>query len=466
MCVTTVVLIRISMHLSPVFNGVYVFSFRSAVPSKDSFCNFAHRPLIMWGNVVTTFFAIKCIQLAIVGLAPMRFDTSSSLVFEKYALDEVDFLNQCPRVFQSTVRLALNHILKKLVTWDTVYFADMFVNYPQFEHQFVFCPLWWRFVKYMPPASTNFYTKLLAAVAWTNLFHLLSCVSFYYLAASTLSKASMFRLRAKSIAIASTLAYIISPGGIFLVAPYSESFCNVLVITALWFREASLAKNVAVPSFKNVTSVLLYGASGLLIATAFGVRANSVLFGVFYLFDLYNSWKNSFHGDSIVAIFTGAQIAGAIAISIWYPYTKFCPERGEWCDNWIPSLFSYAQSKYWGVGFLKYWSANNIPNFLFAAPTLLLSTWASNYFMADYPTKQLLPHIAVTLLLCCGALFFWHVQILTRIASVTPLPYIYVGCLVTSPSALHRLWARYIILFFLLWIFLQAALFAAFLPPA
>jgi phosphatidylinositol glycan class V len=409
---------------------------------------------------------VKTIQLTIVWLCPVRFDTSSDVVLAKYVLDHTQFVGAWPSPVRPLVNGFVNCVLKKLVTWDIVYFSDLFVHDLDYEHLFVFCPLWWRWVKYMPPATTNFYTKLFASFLYANGFHLAACISMHFLVETTFGKISMFRLRAKSIALASSLAYVISPAGIFLTAPYSESFCNVLVVTGLWFREAALGKTPVLSSFKNTGSVILYLLSGLLIAISFGVRANSVLFGLFYLYDLQQAWQNSLVTDFILTLAAGGQLAVAIAVSIWYPYSVFCPGRGEWCHSWFPSLFSYAQSKYWGNGLLAYWTPNNIPNFAFAAPTFVLAFWASRYFLLDYPSNRLLPHVATTVALCVGALLFWHVQIITRIASVLPLPYMYIGCLATSPSQIQNQWAKYIAVFALLWIFVQTGLFAGFLPPA
>ena len=51
--------------------------------------------------------------------------------------------------------------------------------------------------------------------------------------------------------------------------------------------------------------------------------------------------------------------------------------RVEWCDeaqnNPYFFLYSYVQRKYWNVGFLRYYEWKQIPNFILAAPILILS---------------------------------------------------------------------------------------------
>lgn len=44
-----------------------------------------------------------------------------------------------------------------------------------------------------------------------------------------------------------------------------------------------------------------------------------------------------------------------------------------WCTWQVPSVYAHVQSAYWGVGALKYYQWKQIPNFLLAAPTLLLT---------------------------------------------------------------------------------------------
>ena len=47
-----------------------------------------------------------------------------------------------------------------------------------------------------------------------------------------------------------------------------------------------------------------------------------------------------------------------------------------WCDKLIPLPYSYIQDSYWNVRLLRYFELKQIPNFLLAAPMILLSSYA------------------------------------------------------------------------------------------
>ncbi|KAG2441008.1 hypothetical protein HXX76_003861 [Chlamydomonas incerta] len=44
-----------------------------------------------------------------------------------------------------------------------------------------------------------------------------------------------------------------------------------------------------------------------------------------------------------------------------------------WCSSRLPYVYGFVQSLYWNVGFLRYWTLQQAPNFLLAMPVLLLS---------------------------------------------------------------------------------------------
>lgn len=425
----------------------------------------------LW-TISSIFIAYKCIQLIILYFVPCQFDTSSQLLLETYHADGQELITKMGFPSAGAVLIRL---LGRFVVWDNVYFSDLFVNDIKYEHQFVFCPLWWRFIKSVVPpvAGKNFYIKLFSAIVLSNLAHYLSCIVLYYLTLVTFKHSKFFnRDRLSEFALKTSLIYIISPAGVFLTASYSEAPTAFLSFLALLLREGSIKRDNfnLVNSKISIRNPILYFLSGSLIAISYNVRSNSILLGALYVYDLYTFLiRNDRISDATMAIVTGSQLFVSIVVSIVHPYQQFCSKLSnspgpEWCSYYIPSLFLYAQSHYWNNGFLKYWTPNNIPNFLFALPTIIITIYATRFFTSNYPFQTILPIIIVNGILIIGGVFLMHVQILTRISTFLPLIYWYIASLnVLNERTTDYNW---IINYFIIWGLLQTGMFGSFLPPA
>lgn len=435
----------------------------------------SNRPKNALRIIFKLFVLYKVLQLFIIYFVPSQFDNSSEIIKVTYEKDGEEFVNCLTEGMHvpNFVGEVVMDILNKFVTWDAVYFTELFVNGIKYEHEFVFAPLWWRLIKAVPIGGQNFYVKLCWGIAIANICHFLSCVVLYYLSLKIFTSNTLFISRAERIALLSSLFYVISPAGVFLTAPYSESLCSLLCFSALLLRELSMNRS----SYNNIYSKtclkpsiiykLVYIFSGSLISLAFGVRANSLLFGILYLYDFYEfTIRNKSFKDSVLSILAGSQLMAAFLFANLFAYKTFCPARGEWCFERIPSLFSYAQSHYWNTGFLSYWSLQNIPNFLFAFPTVFLSTQAIKFFTFDNPMKCCLPISIVNFFLLVGGIFWWHVQILTRISSCLPLMYWFCAALYSSNYPFYSKLGEYCLKYFIIWGLVQTGLFASFLPPA
>ncbi|CAN3366688.1 GPI mannosyltransferase 2 [Diutina catenulata] len=391
-------------------------------------------------NLAVLFAAVKAVQLAIVYVTPLQFDTSSQLV----------------AAAQPQLAPWVHRVLDKFITWDAVYFNHLYVDAIHYEHEFVFCPLWWRLIKAVPYGAGDYYKKLVVSLVVSNLFHALGTV--------VLMRLTQVYFKRPRLAHYAGAAFILSPGGVFLTAGYSENFSNFLGLFTIYLHEVSVGANYRAKSKWHITSVAGYVASGLVAAANIGVRANTVLVAVVYLYDLYQfGWVDGDVFESFWVLVTGGFSALALLVLNWVPYRLFCPQRGAWCGWTVPSLFSFAQSHYWNVGFLQYWTPNNIPNFLFALPTIVIQVMAIRYFWRMVPTTPRLRWVlVVNVLLLVGGVFFWNVQILTRISSFLPLQFWYVA----MEAMDNTRWGRYMVLYSLVWIPTQTMLFAAFLPPA
>ena len=413
--------------------------------------------MILW-KLLRLFIIIKSIQLIIIYFSPCQFDTSSELIIENLSITTATTTT-------TNFPIIITTILNKLIVWDSVYFNDLFINPIQFEHQFVFCPGWIQLIKFFSSISSSnnnnnnsYYTAQLISIIISNLCHFASVVVLYYLTKEMDMKFGLM----------SSLLMIISPAGIFLTTNYSENLSNLLTLLMFYTYYKSMNFNdIKQPSNKSIINIFIYILSGIICAINFTIRANGLFLGMIYLFDLYHFIQNKSPLQIILSIITGSFLFLTFLMTNIYHYIKFCPGRNEWCNNIFPSLFQFAQYHYWNVGFLKYWTINNIPNFLLVLPILLFNIYSLNYMYQELPkNRKLLPLIVINGLIIIGGTFFWNIQILNRITSFSPLIYWTLAYNLNLNMNMNKFWSKYVIGYCILWNFIQTGLFAAFLPPA
>lgn len=349
------------------------------------------------------FVSFKLAQLGAL-LALPQFDVSSQLL-----LPQNNFWD----------RLKL-----RLLTWDTVYYVSLAESGgPRYEHEWAFSAKWAELVRAI--SGSNDLGKLsLTSSLIAIISHFTGCI-FIYMIARVLGKPRPFARRVGGL-------YVLCPAGIFLTAGYPEStFAMISFVGILLYLEGHF-----------VMAGCAFGLASLL-------RSNGLLWGILFLYALFSEKRPA---KTTLRIIIGGSIIGC---SFLYPqylaYKQFCPGR-PWCDQALPLIYGFVQKEYWNNGFMRYWTPNNIANFLFAFPTLTL--------LARSITAIPMPFKLVQGVLLVGAIFFWHVQIVTRIASCLPGPYLYLAEI--SGTKEYKIWVSY----FIIWGIVQAALFGGFLPPA
>lgn len=454
-------------------------------------------------QVTGTFVALKTVLFALLGLQPIEFDTSSNLLFP----------NTTAGVSEDVSRLVdfYENILKKSCIWDTVFHvtgAKRADFTPDYEHEWAFGVGWNRVIRTVSDAlftkvSNDYEKYTLGAVFTSTASHYIGCILFYYLTMlvypSLLGGASS-QLTLKSLdffARKSAMLYVITPAGVFMSAGYAEPLFACLSFLGLILRALNWP----------TVAGFIFGLSCL-------IRSNGLFWGLLYLYDLAcfffpsismatsapqpatqkrksgkqkkvsKSTKQKTKIQRSESLFELLRIlcgGGFIALGFFgvqfYAYRVYCTgsslnpfaRKPEWCRNQLPLIYSYIQSRYWNVGLFRYWTVNNIPNFLFALPTLFLMYQSA---VARPPNggaqKFLTPLRIVQVVMLVSALLTWHVQIVTRVVtSSSPLIYWFVEeGLRTSRSLKKVRFARLIVRFWMVWIVVQGLLFSVYLPPA
>lgn len=419
--------------------------------------------LLITMRLLSLFLASKAAQFVLLSLVPAQFDTSSQILLSHHRPEKYALVSAFPIPFQKAAEFVLSRVVDRLVVWDAVYFSHLFTNGITYEHENVFCPLWWRLVSFCSRqfGCHNFYSRFLCAT-------LLSCTAHY---AATLVLGAYTRLvfqdarlfSPQRMARAAQVVFVISPAGIFLTAPYAELAAALCSFACLYLRESGTLQGVG----------SLYVASGIFAALAYGMRANCLLLGGVYLWDV--AWPRTagvlvgpgLTARRIWALAAGCILGASFVASNVANYVSVCSlGRGEWCDQVVPSLFAYAQSHYWNVGFMRYWSANNIPNFMFAIPVVTLLVVSIRYFQYEYPVDRVLAVLAVNGLFVMMVVLFWHVQIVTRIHTFLPSVYWLMAGFFTQKGLTGARWGRWCMAYMVVWCAVQTAMFGAFLPPA
>jgi len=368
-----------------------------------------------------------------------------------------------------------------LIRWDASHFLHIAQHGYTYETNLAFFPLYplmvqcvatglhWAQQEY---AILSFLSCIkLAAVLLSNFCFLLGTIALYNLSRKV--------LKDEYLAYKAALFFAINPANIFFVAPYSESLNALLTFYTM---------NKISKSFSAKTCIT--------IAMASATRANSILNAGFVVYNslkivatetiLYVRMKKAKKaeaemsttianvlGDALIpGLFNLVGCVGSFVVFQYFCFTNFCRvtkkrtaeldnyvvEYGRaellkvvgdtpspWCHNEPPIAYSYIQGAHWNNGFLSYWEAKQIPNFVLALPCLVLVLHHTYEFaqvhwdfvkrlglvdnnLLGMPRKpclavrqyKVLPrdclvYVIHATALVIFALFFMHVQVMTRL---------------------------------------------------
>nr|XP_033813315.1 GPI mannosyltransferase 2 [Geotrypetes seraphini] len=306
----------------------------------------------------------------------------------------------------------LELLLGGLARWDAEHFLFIAEHGYLYEHNLAFFPVY--------PLCVRVAADL---VLWPlqGLLCLRSCLMFSAVllnaAFSTLAAAALYHLgcvvlQCRRTAFIASLLYCLTPANVFMAAGYSESLFAFFAFSGLWQLEKRW----------HVTSYCL-------LSLATGVRANGLINIGFLLHSqcrrllcgLQSYLTSSARLPQLVGLFissTASVILGTLALSLpfalfqYYAYLTFCGadtslkrdipapfldlaldkgyrvaggELPSWCSQKYPIAYTYVQDVYWNVGFLRYFSLLQIPNFLLALPVVTLISWATWTYVAADP---------------------------------------------------------------------------------
>ncbi|KAF4527201.1 hypothetical protein B566_EDAN006128 [Ephemera danica] len=373
-------------------------------------------------------------------------------------LNPKDKFGICDRVVQ--------FLLGGLVRWDAQYFLHIAKYGYTYENCLAFFPLLPMSAQFLVSSIFSPFTLFFTEHSLIIIAFVVINIAFFVKAAQSLFDLSLVVLRDEEMAYKSAVFFCFTPASVFFSAPYSESLFALCTFHGLLCNELNRTKTSAI-------------SLGLACAT----RSNGILNIGFPIYKRLRAFLHSASTKSLVLIlliplqFIGVMIPllASVAVTLLpfvlfqvFSFGKFCIDDrlifpdfimehaeeynyklpgtnpSDWCNSSVPLAYSYIQSHYWNVGFLKYYQFKQIPNFLLALPVIWLVLYLGVKFFIQFPKHVLLlglgrlprlrpkgvppaealPYIlhAVCLLIFC--ILCIHIQVTTRmLASSSPVLY-------------------------------------------
>ena len=345
----------------------------------------------------------------------------------------------------------------------------------------------------------------ISAIVISHVSHLLAVLSLYALT-KELIPAPVARKRA--VAFTASTLHVLSPAGLFLSAPYAESSFAFVSMTGTlcYVLAAKASRSHAVQ--RQASRLQWTVRAGFMFGLAAMLRSNGLLSGIPFAADVLAAPKARQNQEArrkawnqfLATMAAGSLVGVGFVLPQFVAYTEFCVNGSTrpWCRKLLPSIYSWVQEHYWEVGLFKYWTLNNLPLFLLAAPMLLALLWTGylallrsdglvalaqsktekNVVTAEETEafRNVLPRLALPqLVLAVLAATSFHVQIINRISSGYPVWYIVLAIAIhASPAERRRVLGSFgrgralewTIRAMIMYAIVQGGLFASFLPPA
>lgn len=396
-----------------------------------------------------------------------------------------------PSLRRTSADAIVDKLLGGLKRWDAQYFLHIAQYGYTYENCLAFFPLYPLVVRYTAYGINSFFGSFLNYHSTLLIAATLLNIVMFIKSADILHKLSLRILKNECRAYKSVILYCINPASIFFSAPYSEtlfawmSFYTMLKCTeneTLRFANIDIMSSLPA-GLSMITRSNGFVNLGFIIYTVFKNVIERTLPEIVYK---YKTLKRRI----IIPVLLLPLLTSSVALFLTvitsilpfflvqtYNYFKYCvpnehslpdyllnteyvlPGSAEspWCNSSVPFAYSYIQSHYWNVGFLKYYKLKQFPNFLLASPILFLIVYhclsyilnnirlcvrlglKSNIF--GYSTKMplrprqytkgfgandpaIFVYVVHAMCLSIFCILFVHIQVSTRLlASASPILY-------------------------------------------
>ena len=291
-------------------------------------------------SLLTVFCAWKGFLLAIALGAAVGsdYDTSTSLFFERLYGPEA----------------SVPAVATRLTRWDALYYMHAARDGYVYEQEWAFgtalpiaVGLVMRFLGLLQIDADNRVLEPVIAIAIAHISHLLAVLILY--------KLTMLVSGDRKLAFVASVLHILSPGGLFLSAPYTESPSACLSFLGTWLFALSVSETTG-----ETKALLLKVGAGLIFGAATAFRSNGILNGLLFAVDaVLGLPKFLQHPTLSRTLAMAATVLGGLGVAAgsvipqavaWQRYCNSAHCEGPlrpWCENTIPSIYTFVQAEYW-----------------------------------------------------------------------------------------------------------------------
>ncbi len=298
------------------------------------------------------FIAWKAFLFAIAlgsGVSP-AYDTSSTLLSPD----------------QATYHESAFDLATRLTRWDAIYFVQASRRGYLFEQEWAFASGLPTVISFLAKGTPRLRIKrfswltgclVLMSLGVQQPETLASSIGIFVATVShLLSVLVLYQLgltvwKNSRVSLVAAVLHVLSPAGLFLSAPYSESSYALLSFAGhLFFAKAVLSDK------RTIAHDVSLVASGLWFGFAVNFRSNGTLNGILFAVELFRELSLPPTANSVRRRL--ALIAGGSAIAIGFvvpqivAYRTYCydvvdSELRPWCTRRLPSIYTFVQEHYW-----------------------------------------------------------------------------------------------------------------------
>lgn len=345
-----------------------------------------YRQLIAIASIATVTRLLFLLFIVFVARHGSQYDSSAELP----VLDCSGRTSESPSQPPATIFSGL----QRLNVWDSQFFIRISQCGYEYEQIHAFFPLL--------PAALHTLSRIgySAVENPLNVSLLISVGLLLSWICSIVSAVALFTLSKKVLrndgqAFLASIFFCFNPASVFHSAVYTEALFAMLSLLALNFL-----------STHPFLSATLLGAST-------SVRSNGIVSACYVInngIKRHVTVASSSVGSALLngfwTLLEILLVAAPLVAFQLFGFRQFCqasqhsaPFDGRegvtppWCAARLPYLYGYVQQHYWGVGFLRYFEAKQLPNFLLAAAILVMTSHSCYRFVSDHGVRRALQSV-------------------------------------------------------------------------